>query len=42
MAAKIQASYEQFMNEMKNMQFDGDENMEDLNGSLAGLLKGLT
>ena len=42
MAAKIQANYEQFMNEMKNMHFEGDDNLYDLAGSLTGLLKGLT
>lgn len=42
MAKKIQDQYEKFMNEMKNFQFGGEEGMDDLSGSLGGLLKGLT
>jgi hypothetical protein len=42
MAKQIQENYEKFMNEMKNMQFEGEDNMDDLSGSIAGLLKGLT
>lgn len=30
------------MNEMKNFQMGGEEGMDDLAGSLSGLLKGLT
>ena len=30
------------MNEMKNFQLGGEEGMDDLSGSLSGLLKGLT
>ena len=42
MAKKIQEEYEKFMNEMKNFQMGGEEGMDDLAGSLTGLLKGLT
>ena len=47
MAAKIQANYEKFMEEMKGFQMDGADlenmgDMGDMAGSLEGLLKGLT
>lgn len=40
MAAKMQAEYEKFMNEMKSGDFN-DENFDGLADALGGLLKGL-
>ena len=43
MAQKIQENYENFMKEMQNFQLGSEEGgMDDLGGSLEGLLKGLT
>ena len=43
MAKKIQENYQNFMKEMQNFQLDpGEGDMDDFNGSLQGLLKGLT
>lgn len=41
MAAKLQAEYEKFMNDMKNNSLEGDENFDGLADALGGLLKGL-